>query len=188
MKRLINKLIASVFLGILIMTFFTSCDKDTMVPTIKDFQIYVNDINGNDSLVTVIPAFKKIKIVVISDSDKASIWYGGYCNILKTKTGTDSLDIWGNPVIGTAGSDCFQHYGLMYAEGRDLIPGEDEGVLSWVDLYNYQYRVDTIGKSKGEIVDSTFTATVIVTNDGFKGPEFEQAIENYSINVRYIIP
>jgi len=173
---------------VLVSGFLSSCEEETETPVMQDVRFFVRNVEGEDSLVNVLPAFERFKIVVTAASDKAAIWYGGDCNVVKSSTGGDTTDVWGNPIIDNDGSDCYEHYGLLYAEGEDLSPGEEEGISTWVDDYSYRYKVDTDGASSGELIEETYTATIILTNDGFDGPDFKQRVENVSVNVQYTMP
>jgi hypothetical protein len=186
-KTIFKSLILLIALCVLI---FSACKEETNIPIISDFKIYVKDSKGADSLIDInsVPAAKNLKVVVYTDADHASIWYGGKSNIIKTKKGVDSLDIYGNPVISTKGSDCYEHWGLLYAEGRDLTRGEDNGISTWNDEYVYSYTVNTTGATSGTIVSNTYKATVIVTNDGFDGPDFKQLVKEFNITVKYKKP
>lgn len=170
-KNIINLVLTSC---IFFTCVFSACEKETETPSLDKLEIYVKDADGNETLVDLnaVPAGEQLKIVVTSDADKAAIWYGGDCNVVESSTGGDTTDIWGNPIIASSGSDCYEHWGLLNAVGRDLVPGEEEGVSTWVDEYFYSYN------------EGTYTMTIILINDGFDGPDYKQHVEDFVITAQ----
>ncbi len=120
--------------------------------------MYMTAKDGKDSLVTLAVKGKTIKFVVETEADMCTIWPGGIRNILKMEgTTTDSLDMFGHPVLIT--SDCYIDYGLVGARGfkGTQTPG------GWYVSYKYP--------QVGE-----FDLTVILTNHGYNGPDYQQVV------------
>src|SRR5690606_39897439 len=93
---------------------FLSCLQEDNVPapTVSAVKMYMSDIDGNDSLITQPTANKAFRFVVETDADIATVWPGGERRIMKKKnTETDSIDMFGNPVLIV--SDYYSDYGLV---------------------------------------------------------------------------
>jgi hypothetical protein len=151
-----------------ILLFITSCLKEDIIgdPQITDFKIYMEDIDGNDSLITEIFAGKTIKIAVYTDADMVSIWPGGIRQVQsKLNSDNDSIDMFGNPVLKE--SDWFGDYGLVGARGYKTTAREG----GWHTSYRYP--------SAGQ-----FDLTIVATNHGYAGFDLKQVIEEAVITVK----
>jgi len=159
MKRIINTIIT---LSLLIPLFLVSCLKEDIItdPSVDDIKMYMQDINGEDSLIAEVFAGKKIDIVVYSDADMISIWPGGIRTIMKKKDGiTDSIDMCNHPVL--VASDCYIDYGLVMAAGLKTSVKEEN--VSWHSSYTYPKA-------------GQFDLTIVATNHGYAGPDLRRVI------------
>lgn len=148
--------------GLLTPFIFLSCLEEDIVPTPKvdEVKMYMEDIEGNDSLIIQPTADKSFKFVVVTDADIATVWPGGERRIMKKKnTETDSLDMFGHPVL--IASDNHSDYGLVKAKGFKTALGE----TGWSTSYTY--------KQAGE-----FDLTIVVTNHGYDGPNYKQVVHD----------
>jgi hypothetical protein len=155
-------------LGVLLSLTLASCLKEDIVeaPALSEVKMYMTDKDGLDSLITQPTKGKVLKIEVITDADICSVWPGGKREILKKKvsidggaTYADSLDMFNHPVLKV--SDDYVDYGLVGARG--LTTSQTAG--GWYCSYTYS----TVG---------TFDLTIVVTNHGYDGPEFQQVVFN----------
>lgn len=164
MKRLIN----IIAMGVLLSFTLASCLKEDIVdaPKVKEVKMYMTGKDGLDSLITQPTKGKALKIEVITDADICSVWPGGNREILKKKLSTDggvtyadSLDMFNHPVLKI--SDNYIDYGLVGARG--LKTSQTTG--GWYCSYTYTKA-------------GTFDLTIVVTNHGYDGPEFQQVVFN----------
>jgi hypothetical protein len=149
-----------------IITSLSSCLKEDNVsaPSVGEVQMYMTAKNGKDSLVTQPVKGKVVKFVVVTKADVCSVWPGGTRQIMKKKksldggiTYPDSIDMFNHPVL--IASDDYIDYGLVGARGLKTTQMAD----GWYCTYTY--------KSSG-----TFNLTVVVTNHGYSGPDYEQVV------------
>ncbi|HLT05904.1 MAG TPA: hypothetical protein VK014_00165 [Cyclobacteriaceae bacterium] len=153
-----KKIKYSTILGLLTPFIFLSCLQEDNVPapTVSAVKMYMSDIDGNDSLITQPTANKAFRFVVETDADIATVWPGGERRIMKKKnTETDSIDMFGNPVLIV--SDYYSDYGLVKARGFKTALGE----TGWYTSYTY--------KTAGE-----FDVTIVVTNHGYQSADYKQ--------------
>jgi hypothetical protein len=156
MKKTYNLII----MGILAPLVLFSCLQEDIVPnpTVQSVEMYMTDIEGNDSLITQPTVNKAFRFVVKTDADIATVWPGGERRIVKkVNTETDSLDMFGNPVLIV--SDYYSDYGLVKARGFKTALGE----LGWYTSYTY--------KEVGE-----FDLTILVTNHGYNSADYKQVV------------
>ena len=156
MKKIKNLIIV----GVLAPFIFFSCLQEDIVPvpTVLGVQLYMTDIEGNDSLISQPTVNKSFRFVVDTDADIATVWPGGERRIVKKKnTETDSLDMFGHPVLIV--SDYYMDYGLVKARGYKTALGE----TGWYTSYTY--------KESGE-----FDPTVVVTNHGYSSADYKQSV------------
>ena len=95
-----------------------SCLKEDIVtdPVVNSVEMYIPDVNKQDSLVTSVPAGKEVKILVRTTADMVSVWPGGIRAVMKKKNSTaDSIDMFNHPVLEV--SDHYMDYGLVKARG-----------------------------------------------------------------------
>jgi hypothetical protein len=149
-----------------IITSLSSCLKEDNVsaPSVGEVQMYMTAKNGKDSLVTQPVKGKVVKFVVVTKADVCSVWPGGTRQIMKKKksldggiTYPDSIDMFNHPVL--VASDDYIDYGLVGARGLKTT----QMTGGWYCTYTY--------KSSG-----TFNLTVVVTNHGYSGPDYEQVV------------
>ncbi|MEX2595113.1 MAG: hypothetical protein WD426_20280 [Anditalea sp.] len=158
MKKIKNSLL----LGLITPFIFLSCLEEDIVPipTVNDVKMYMSDIAGNDSLITQPTVNQPLKFVVETDADIATVWPGGERRIVKKRnTETDSIDMFGNPVLIV--SDDYSDYGLVKARGFKTSLGE----TGWHTSYTYE--------TAGE-----FDLNIVVTNHGYQGPNFKQVVHD----------
>ncbi|AKP53697.1 hypothetical protein [Cyclobacterium amurskyense] len=149
-----------VIVGILAPFIFFSCLQEDIVPvpTVRDVKMYMTDIEGNDSLISNPTANKSFRFVVDTDADIATVWPGGERRIMKkVNTETDSLDMFGHPVLIV--SDYYMDYGLVKARGFKTALGE----TGWYTSYTY--------KASGD-----FDLTIVVTNHGYNSADYKQVV------------
>jgi hypothetical protein len=140
-----------------------SCLKEDFIPdpSLKSVSFYMTSIDGKDSLITQIKSGKTIKIIAKTDAEICSMWPGGVRTIRKMKgTTIDSLDMFNHPVL--ISSDCYSDYGLVGARG--LKGTQTKG--GWYVSYKYN--------TPGE-----FDLTIVLTNHGFKGPDYRKVVVPY---------
>lgn len=134
---------------------------DTPVPELEDFGIYelIDDPNGTGTIagdeLTTIPTGETVRIQVFTQSDIAILWTGEY-----------SYRPWGE-ADSILDSHSYEHYGLLGAEG--LSTGAIEGDLGWFRDYSW--------------AAGSYTVTVVLTNHGTSGPDWEQRIFDFPITV-----
>jgi hypothetical protein len=163
-----KKLISIPIIAFSVLLFITSCLKEDNIgnPKITDFKIYMEDVDGNDSLVTEIYSGKKINIAVFTDADMVSLWPGGIRTIQSKKNSDiDSIDMFGNPVL--IESDWFVDYGLVGAKGYKTSSREG----GWHTTYQYPLA-------------GQFNLTIVATNHGYAGFDIKQVIREVVITVR----
>ena len=152
--------------------FIMSCSKEEIKkPGVYDVEMYMNNSEEKDSLITNIYAGEEIKIVVETDADVISIWPGGVRTVeKKTNSTVDSLDWNGSPVL--IESDCYSDYGLVGANGykTSLMEEEDTDVARWYTYYTYP--------SSGE-----YTLTVVATNYGYDSFGLIRTISEITVTV-----
>lgn len=157
-----KKIKYAILMGMITPFIFMSCLEEDIVPTpkVNDVKMYMTDIAGNDSLITQPTANKAFKFVVETDADIATVWPGGERRIMKkVNTETDSIDMFGNPVLIV--SDYHMDYGLVKARGYKTALGE----TGWYTSYTY--------KTAGE-----FDVTVVATNHGYQSADYKQIIHD----------
>lgn len=161
-----KKIILFIVLGTIASLSFVSCLKEDTVqaPSVKEVRMYMADKTGADSLITQPKKGKALKFVVVTDADICSVWPAGNREILKKKVAqggvfADSLDMFNHPVIKA--SDDYIDYGLVGAKGYKTSQTEE----GWYCSYTY--------KNSG-----TFDLTVVVTNHGYNGPDYQQVVVN----------
>lgn len=155
-----------IILALLVSFSMVSCLKEDIVekPSITGFEMYMVGKDGKDSLITQPIKGKAMKFVVRTKADICTVWPGGTRDILKKKKSTDggvtyadSLDMFNHPVLKA--SDCHIDYGLVGAKG--LKTSQTDG--GWYCSYTY--------KNSG-----TFDLSIVVTNHGYNGPDYEQVV------------
>lgn len=152
--------VLKVMLAMVVSFGFTSCLKEDNVskPTVNNIQMFMTDVNGNDSLITEVFSGSKIKFVVTTDADMVSVWPGGIRNVMKKKNSTqDSIDMFGHPVLEA--SDSYDDYGLVKARGLNTSLGD----TGWYVFYTYPNAGD-------------FDLTILATNHGYDGPELKRTV------------
>lgn len=140
----------------------TSCLKEDTVsdPVVHSVQIFMADIDSQDSLVTSVPKGVQLKFVVDTRADMVSIWPGGIRKVMKTKNNAaDSIDMFKNPVLEV--SDSYEDYGLVKARGLNTAVGDN----GWYTFYTYP--------EAGE-----FDLTVVVTNHGYDSPDIRRVVHH----------
>jgi len=161
-----KKILYFITLGMFVSLSFVSCLKEDTVqaPTVSEVQMYMTAKNGKDSLITQPTKGKAFKFVVITKADICSVWPGGSREVLKKKKSLDggvsfpdSIDAFNHPVLKV--SDVYTDYGLVGAKG--LKTSQTAG--GWYCTYTY--------KTAG-----SFDLTVVVTNHGYEGPDFQQVV------------
>jgi len=148
------------FLTLIVALSLFSCLKEDNVsdPEVSDVKMFMEDVNGNDSLITEIHKGAQIKIVAYTNADLVSIWPGGNRIVLKKANSTvDSIDAFDHPVLQV--SDHFSDYGLVKAEG--LTTTLTEG--GWYASYTYPNSGD-------------FDLTIVATNHGYDSPDLRRKI------------
>ena len=156
MKKIKNILM----MGVLAPFIFFSCLQEDIVPvpTVQGLQLVMTDIEGNDSLINQPTVNKSFRFVVDTDADIATVWPGGERRIVKkVNTETDSLDMFGHPVLIV--SDYYMDYGLVKARGYKTALGE----TGWYTSYTYKQSGD-------------FDVTVVVTNHGYSSADYKQVV------------
>lgn len=161
-----KKIIYFITLGMFVSLSLVSCLKEDTIPapTVSEVQMYMTAKNGKDSLITQPIKGKVFKFVVITKADICSVWPGGSREVLKKKKSLDggvsypdSIDAFNHPVLKV--SDAYADYGLVGAKG--LKTSQTAG--GWYCTYTY--------KTAG-----TFDLSIVVTNHGYDGPEFQQVL------------
>ena len=161
-----KKIIYIVTLGMFVSMLLVSCLKEDSLkaPEVNEVQMYMTAKNGKDSLITQPTKGKPVKLVVITKADICSVWPGGLRDLMKKKksldggvTYPDSIDMFNHPVLKS--SDLYTDYGLVGAKG--LKTSQMAG--GWYCTYTY--------KTAG-----VFDLTIVVTNHGYNGPEYEQVV------------
>lgn len=161
-----KKIIYIVTLGIFVSLSLASCLKEDNVtaPTVSEVRLYMADKSGKDSLITQPIKGKAMKFVVITKADICSVWPGGDRQVIKKKnsldggvTFPDSIDAFNHPVLKF--SDSYTDYGLTGARGLKTAQNSQ----GWYCSYTY--------KTAG-----TFDLTIVVTNNGYSGPDFKQVV------------
>lgn len=149
--------------------FLASCLKEDNLPapSVNSVKMYMTGIDGKDSLISEAKKGKSLKFVVETNAEMCTIWPGGIRTIMKKKgTAIDSLDMYNHPVL--IKSDCHIDYGLVGARG--FKGTQTDG--GWYVSYSYPNA-------------GSFDLTVIVTNHGYDGPEYNQVVVNGGdINVK----
>jgi len=153
-------------LGIFVPLSIVSCLKEDNVsaPTVSEVRMYMADKSGKDSLITQPIKGKVMKFVVVTKADICSVWPGGDRQVVKkTKsldggvTFQDSIDAFNHPVLKI--SDSYNDYGLVGARGLKTAQNTE----GWYCSYIYK----TVG---------TFDLSIVVTNHGYNGPEYNQVV------------
>ena len=137
-----------------------SCLKEDIVtdPVVNSVEMYIPDVNKQDSLVTSVPAGKEVKILVRTTADMVSVWPGGIRAVMKKKNSTaDSIDMFNHPVLEV--SDHYMDYGLVKARGLNTTLSND----GWYVFYTYP--------NPGQ-----FDLTIVVTNHGYDGPDLRRVV------------
>lgn len=159
MKRIVFGVLRIMLIAV-VSSSFTSCLKEDNVskPVVSDIQLFMTDVNGNDSLITEVFSGSKIKFVVTTDADMVSVWPGGVRKVMKKQNSTqDSIDMYGHPVLEA--SDHYDDYGLVKARGLNTSLGD----TGWYVFYTYP--------AAGE-----FNLTILATNHGYDGPELKRTV------------
>jgi hypothetical protein len=165
MKKM-KKLLYFISLGIIVSLSHISCQKEDSgsVPTVGEVKLYMTAKDGKDSLVTQPVKGKVVKFAVVTDADICSVWPGGSREVMKKKksldggvTYADSTDMFNHPVLKV--SDNYTDYGLVNAKGLKT----SQTAVGWYCSYTY--------KTSG-----TFRLTVVVSNHGYDGPEYQQVV------------
>jgi hypothetical protein len=161
-----KKIIYLIILGIIVSNSLSSCLKEDIVaaPSVNEVKMYMTDKSGKDSLITQPIKGKSMKFVVLTKADICSVWPGGDRQIMKKKvsldggkTFADSLDMFNHPVLLI--SDNYMDYGLVGAKGLKTAQNAE----GWYCSYTY--------KTSG-----TFDLSVVVTNHGYNGPDYNQVV------------
>ena len=163
-----KKIIYFIALGMVVSLSLVSCLKEDIVsaPTVNQVKMYMTDKSGKDLLITQPTKGKAMKIVVITKADICSVWPAGDRQIMKKrisidggKTYADSIDMFNHPVLTI--SDSYLDYGLVGAKGLKT----SQNAEGWYCSYTYK----TVG---------TFDLSIVVTNHGYNGPDFNQVVVN----------
>lgn len=161
-----KKIIYFITLGMFASLSLVSCQKEDNLsePTVSEVQMYTSGKDGKDSLITQPTKGKSFKFMVVTDADICSIWPGASREIVKKKksldggiTYADSTDMFNHPVLKV--SDDYTDYGLVNAKGLKT----SQTAHGWYCSYTY--------KTTG-----TFSLTVVVSNHGYDGPEYQQVV------------
>lgn len=149
-------------MGLIAPFVFLSCLEEDIVPnpSVNGVYMYMTDIAGNDSLITQPTVNEPFRFVVDTEADIATVWPGGERRIMKkVNTETDSIDMFGNPVLIV--SDYYTDYGLVKARGFKTALGE----TGWYTSYTYK----TVGE---------FDLTIVVTNHGYQSADYKQVVHD----------
>ncbi len=161
-----KKILFLLILGVSLSLSLISCLKEDTVPapTVNEVKLYMTDKSGKDSLITIPTKGKAVKFVISTSADICSVWPSGNRTVMKKKismdgglTYADSIDMFNHPVLSA--SDAYTDYGLIGAKG--LKTAQTAG--GWYCSYTY--------KTAG-----AFTLSVVVTNHGYSGPDYNQVV------------
>lgn len=155
----------NIFLVLLFSIAIISCTEDftTPEPILEKFAIY--ELVEEDGLITRGEEIQnpvsgtEVRIQVLTDSDIGVVWPGDYS--YKPLTGTpDSILDSRNYLL---------HYGLPGAQGLRMTA--IEGRIGWYQDYKWPEP-------------GTYDVTVVLTNHGIDGPEYNQKTFDFQVNVQ----
>jgi len=156
----INSLFGIVFVAMLVI----SCaEYETPAPDLENFTVYEldtdpsgNPIKGDEIGLSGIPAGETVRLEVTTSSDIAVFWPGDF-----------SYRPWGT-ADSLLDSRNYEHYGQLGAEG--VTTTATDGRTGWFRDYSWPEA-------------GSYTTTVILTNHGTAGPDFEQRIFDFQVTV-----
>ncbi len=148
----------------------TSCLKDDDVgpPKVSEVLFFMEDVNGEDSLVTEFGKGEEVKILIKTQADLCAIWPGDVHTVMKKtvsdelgEKGADSTDMYGHPVL--AQSNDYNDYGLVGARGLKTTLSERGG---WYTRYTYPNS-------------GSFELVIVATNHSYDGGNYQRSVFDY---------
>lgn len=139
-----------------------ACEEyETPVPSLEKFGIYEieEELAAGELSLNSIPANTTVRMQAFTEADICVIWSGEFSYRPYPVGTSDSL----------LDSHAYEHYGQVGAQGHTTgsIKGDDSG---WFLDYSWE--------------PGSYTVTVVLTNHGTAGPDYQQITEDFSITVQ----